>query len=112
MICKKIEWQRNTRKVFNPGSGSTQNVEYLRLNLINYYNHSMGDVDLANQLRNVYRFDHWLRQRKWWWSILFWGLGVILVNAYVIYVSLNIAAGKKKNEVFSHHNFRAAVAYS
>ena len=41
----------------------------------------MGDVDVADQQRNNYWFDHWLKKRKWWWSIMFWAIAVILVNA-------------------------------
>ena len=48
------------------------------------YNHGMEDVDIADQLRTrgVYQMDIWVRNRKWWWSMLFWSLGVLLTNAY------------------------------
>jgi hypothetical protein len=51
----------------------------------------MGNVDVSNQLRNTYRFDHWLCKHKLWWSILFWWIGVMLVNAYVYYILVNLA---------------------
>ena len=50
----------------------------------------MGDVDVADQLRNNYWFDHWLRKSKWWWYIMFRAIGVILVNAYIVYVRVNL----------------------
>ena len=43
---------------------------YLRLNIIDLYNFYMGFVDLADQLRNVYRPDHFSRKRKWWTAML------------------------------------------
>ena len=60
-------------------------MKFLRLNINDDYNHDMGHVDMSDQLRNYYRFDHWMRKRKWWWSLFFWAKGVLLVNAYVCY---------------------------
>ena len=70
----------------------------------------MGDVDIADQLRGTYRPDHWLRNRKWWWAIWNWSLGLQLVNAYKIYVNLNLDAGKKMKDLVSHHDFRKSIA--
>ena len=47
----------------------------------------MGSV-IADQLRGVYRLDRFVRNKKWWWSILFWYLGVLLTNAYKLYLSV------------------------
>ena len=69
----------------------------------------MGDVDIADQLRNNYWFDHWLRNRKRWWSIMFWGVGVILLNAYIVYSSVILEAGVSNSDLLSHHNFRKKV---
>ena len=60
--------------------------------------------------RNYYRFDHWLRNRKWWWSIFFWSIGVIIVNSYVLYVKVNLAAGKRRKDLLSHHDYNKSVA--
>ena len=70
----------------------------------------MGDVGVADQLRKNYRFDHWLRKRKWWWSIMFWDIGVILVNAYIVYRRDNLEYGESKSDLLSQHNFRKQVA--
>ena len=32
------------------------------------YNMRMGHVDISDQLRNYYHFDHWMRKTKWWWE--------------------------------------------
>ncbi len=28
---------------------------------------NMNGADIADQLRNHYRIDRWMRKRKWWW---------------------------------------------
>ena len=63
-------------------------MRFLQLNQIDMYNYGMGSVDIADQLRVFYRLDHWICNRKWWWSILFWALGVILTNSYVLYTKI------------------------
>ena len=30
--------------------------------------------------------DRWVRNRTWWWSMLFWSVGVLLTNAYKLYL--------------------------
>ena len=47
----------------------TEKMECLCSNQINTYNYGMGDVDIADQLCVFYRLDHWMRNKKWWWSI-------------------------------------------
>ena len=76
------------------------------------YVNSMGHVDVADQLRNTYRFDHWLRNRKWWWSFFFWAIGVILVNSYVLYIKVQLKAGRKRRDCLSHHDFNRSVLLS
>eukprot|EP01048_Picozoa_sp_COSAG05_P038539 COSAG05_NODE_18624_length_305_cov_1.004854_2_plen_53_part_01 len=52
----------------------------------------MGGVDIADQLRNVYRPDVFTRKQKWWWSILFWALGVAETNAWLLYDAVHTKA--------------------
>ena len=66
----------------------------------------MGGVDIADQLRNYYRFDHWMRLRKWWWPIFFWSIGILLVNSYVSYKTYMESIGKTP---MSHYKFREAI---
>jgi hypothetical protein len=70
----------------------------------------MGHVDVSDQLRNYYRFDHYMRKRKWWWSLAFWGIGVQFVNAYVVYCKVMEASGTPKKDWLSHYDFRKTVA--
>jgi hypothetical protein len=45
----------------------------------------MNGVDIADQIRNQYWVDHWMQKQKWWWSIWWLGVQVLLVNAYLLY---------------------------
>jgi hypothetical protein len=70
----------------------------------------MGHVDISDQLRNYYRFDHWMRKTKWWWSIMFWGLGIQLVNSYILYVKYMLSQGFKAKNLLSQYEFRREIA--
>ena len=72
----KVEWMGKKRKVWLAAAGATQMMSHMRLNLIDEYNQHMNSTDIADQLQNSYRPDHWLRNRKWWWAIFIWGIGV------------------------------------
>ena len=110
MICDSIKWIVKEKSVFNVETGKMETLRFLRLNYINDYNYGMGHVDVSDQLRNNYRFDHWLRNTKWWWSIFYWGLGVMLVNAYVVYTAFLKEQGVLQKNMLTHYNFRKAVA--
>ena len=86
-------------------TGAKEPLQFLRMCYINDYNHQMGDVDVADQLRKKYWFGHWLRRRKWQWYILLWAVCVILVNAYIVYRIMNLKAGVSKSYLLLHHNF-------
>ena len=64
-----------------------ETVIFLRMNIIHDYNMTMGGVDLADQLRGNCRINIGVRNRKWWWSIIFWSLGGMLTNAYIVCMS-------------------------
>ena len=72
--------------VYNVDTGKVEALKLLRLNQIEKYNNGMGDVDVADQLRGVYRLDRWVRNRKWWWSMMFCSMGVLLTNSYKLYL--------------------------
>ena len=70
-----------------------ETLRFLRMNTIHEYNKTMGGVDLADQLRGTYHIYKGVWNRKWWWSILFWSIGVMITNAYVIYLHVNLENG-------------------
>ena len=84
-------------------------MRFLCQNQIDKYNHEMGNVDIADQLRVFYRMDHWLRNRKWWWAILFWALGVILTNSYVLYTKICDDEEVPKEFRYTHYEFLKEV---
>ena len=110
MVCTEIKWVEKIRKVYNVDTGMIETMKFLRMNNIDHYNHSMGHVDLSDQLRDTYRMNYWIRNRKWWWSYLLWGLGVQITNAYVMYKTLNLQNGAKKTDLISHHDFIKSIA--
>ena len=109
MVSQSIEWIVKEKSVFNVDTNEVETLKFLRLNQINKYNLEMGGVDIADQLRGVYRIDRWVRNRKWWWSILFWSIGVSLTNAYKLYLRLCEDEGVNP-EYREHFSFRRAIA--
>ena len=71
----------------------------------------MGSVDLADQMRGSYRLDKNTRNNKWWWSIMFWSIGVMLTNSYIMYMKVNMGEyGVAKKDLMTHHKFRKTIA--
>jgi len=109
MICESISWIKKERSVFNVDTNKMETMNFLRLNINDSYNNDMGHVDVSDQLREVYKFNSWLRNYKWWWSIFQWALGVLLVNSYVVYKKTCEADGITP---ITHYEFRKAIALS
>jgi hypothetical protein len=110
MMCESIQWVVKERLVYNVETEMMEVLRFLRLNVNDFYNINMGHVDVSDQLRNTYRFDHWLRQWKWWWSVWLWSLGVMLVNAYTTYQMVMKQAGVPRRQWQSQYEFRRAIA--
>ena len=81
MITDTIKWITKERPVYNVDMKQVELMQFLQLNQIDTYNFGMGNVDIADQLRGLYRVDIWLHNRKWWWSIFSWAFGVFITNA-------------------------------
>jgi len=62
------------KESMTPRATTLVQVEHLHLDVNNDCNCKMNSMDVAHQLRNIYRMDHWLRQSKWWQHIILWGL--------------------------------------
>ena len=63
----------------------------------------MGGADLDDNPSSYYRLDIGVRNRKWWWFILFWSVGVVLPNAYIIYIYIHNMHVTPKKHSLSHH---------
>jgi hypothetical protein len=102
-----IKWIKKNRKVWSATKNKLVNIPYFRLNVFDVYNYNMNNVDISDQLRNVYRWDHWMRKRKWWWSLMFWALQLLTTNAFITYSKYL----KMLNMVpLSHYDFLEQVA--
>ena len=110
MVCTKINWLDKIRKVYNVDTGLIETMKFLRMNNIDHCNYSMGHVDLSYQQINMYRMNFRIRNWKWWWSYLLWGLGAQIINAYVIYKRLNFQHRIKKEDLILHHYFIKRIA--
>ena len=67
----------------------------------------MNNIDIADQVRGSYRFDHWMRKRKWWWSMFFCCYQVPLTNSFIVYKKYMLM--HKQNPI-SHYEFNKAIA--
>ncbi len=88
MVEENLSWVVKKRRVWSAVHKQIKEVGFLCLNFIDNYNANMNSVDIANQLRNQYRPDHWMRNQKWWRAFFIWAMGVANMNAYKMYVSM------------------------
>eukprot|EP00536_Pseudo-nitzschia_multiseries_P003570 jgi/Psemu1/8122/gm1.8122_g len=107
MVTSVIEGVEKEKVVYNVDTEQKEKMKFLHLNQLDTYNHGMGGI--ADQLRGVYRLDRWVQNRKWWWSVMFWAIGVLLTNDYKLYLSVCKEAGVKKPRYGAHYDFRWAV---
>jgi hypothetical protein len=105
MSCSSIQWIIKTRLLYCVDTQTTEKLEFLRLNINDDYNKDIGHVDISDQLRNYYCFNHWIRKTKWWWDIMFWGLGIQLANSYILYVKYMLSVGMEKKKLLSQYEF-------
>jgi len=53
---------------------------------------------------------HWLCFYKWWWSVYIWGLGVLVVNACLVYRDVMEQEGVPTKDWLTHYQFQLQVA--
>jgi hypothetical protein len=107
---KSLKWIEKAKKVYDPSEGHCILMKFLHPKRVDDYNNSMNDVDIAHHLHNHYLVDHWMQKRKWWWSIWWWGTQVLLVNAYLLYITAHLHVWKKDPKIMmSHYEFRYAI---
>ena len=68
--------------MYDRSIGRITTMKFLRINVNDDYNYGMDGADIVEHIRGSYRFDHWLRNYKWWHVIFWWGFQVLMVNAY------------------------------
>ena len=59
------------------------------MNCINKYTNKMGCGGISDNHRNYNRIYIGLTYSNWWLYIFFWGVVVILVNEYIIYICIH-----------------------
>ena len=111
--AEKVCWEKNTRSVYDKTLRKKVKIHYYRSNIQIFYNFHMNYVDVADQLRGSYGFQHWVQNRKWWWALFMWGFGVILVNAYLCYKSAHLLIWcTDKKDILSQYEFRKSIVLS
>ena len=107
-VASEVVWTKKIMSIFCATKRKKVQVPFYRLNLADMYNNKMGRVDIGDQLRNSYRFDHWMRKRKWWWSFWMWCMGMLLTNSYLLYKKY--CEVHKLKVTYSHYEFVCNVA--
>ena len=66
VACEEIKWLKKDRKLFDKTQQKMIAAPFYWVNVIDDYNHFIVNVDIADQLRGSYRFDHRMRKSKLW----------------------------------------------
>ena len=69
----------------------------------------MGGADVTDQIRDSYHFDHWLRSYKWWHSIFWWEVQLLMVNSYKCYCECMKGIGEKP---MNHYEYQRMTAHA
>lgn len=110
MAAENLNWKVKERKVYDVTKKKEVKMKFLRTEIQDNYNNNMNSVDIADQLRGSYSFQRFTRNRKWWWSYWMWGMGVIIVNAYRLYVTAHRHIYKtQKKQIMDQYSFRKNV---
>ena len=83
-------------------------IKFLRLNVNDEYNFGMSGADITDQIRGSFCFDHWLCNYKWWHSIFWWGVHVLMVNSYKCYCEYHKGLDESP---MNHYNFQKMIAH-
>ena len=67
----------------------------------------MGGADITGKIHGLYYFDHWLQRYKWWHSIFWWGVQVLMVNSYQCYRRYHKTEGL---EPMTHYDYQTKIA--
>ena len=104
IAADKLVCNINEKEIYDKTTKKKARLQFYHNELKTFYNNYMNSVDVSDQLRNSYNFQHWMRNRNWGWALFMWGFGVMLVNAYIFYKSAHLIIwSKKKDEVVSQY---------
>jgi len=84
--------------------GNLQEKEMMIPLCIDDYNHNMGGVDIADQMRSYY--DTQLTSFRTWWPMLFWAYDIMVTNAYLIYKVM-----PQSSNTITHKEFHLQCAW-
>ena len=59
-----IKWKK-AKKIWSKELCKNIDLNFLRLKFIDDYNYNINNVNIADQLSQIYSFKHCLRQKKW-----------------------------------------------
>ena len=107
MVSEELNLVVKDKECFNTETGEVLKMRFLRMNCINKYNNKMGGVGIADNPRSYYRIYLGVRKRKWWWYILFWAVGVILTNGYIIYICIHNMHVTPRKHGLSYHDLES-----
>ena len=82
--CEVVKRNKMMHKVWSKEKNRMAKMPFSRYNMIHDYNIGMNTIDLADQIRNTYLWDLFMRKRKWWWSIMMWCLQMLPANPYIL----------------------------
>ena len=82
-IIPEVKWSTVDTKVYSKIFNKRINLEFLRLNFVDKNNQDMNSVDQADQLHTNFNVGKGLRQGKWWWSIYFYGVLMLLLSMLI-----------------------------
>ena len=110
MLLGWIEWIKVVKKIWNLDTEQWEDVNFICMNFINKYNFTMGPFYISDQLQGNYWIDIWVQNRKWWWTLVFWAIGTLLTNAYVVCRKLLILEGVTPKFLLSNYDFCKDIA--
>ena len=70
----------------------------------------MGHLNVSDQLQGSSQIDIWVRNQKWWWTMILWGIGTLLTNAYIVYKKVNRLEGVDPKQILTKYKFQKDIA--
>ena len=105
--CDNIGCVLMERKFWSKIRGRFMMMNLLWLNQSKKYNFEMNDFYVAYQMRLSYRFDVWICNGKWQWSLFLWVLQVLVTNDWVYYKVYQKEQNIKLK--FTHYEFIRSI---